>query len=324
MALGSGGARGYAHIGAIQVLCERGYEIVSIAGSSMGAVVGGLYAAGTLDAYVEWVTGLRQIDVWRLIDPSISGSGVMRADKILSRIRELLAGALIEELAIPFTAVATDLFARKPIWFQEGPADVAIRASMAIPSIIPPVVWNGRLLADGGVMDPVPIAAAESTRADATVAISLMGERRGLAEGAPVRETAEDQPVDEWFDRFRRTAAQWLDSDAVRTLTDRVRVATASRRRGGPPVTLEDGLGPLPPGLGRLDVMNLSLEAMQAMVTRYQLAGHPPDVLVSVSKDACRMMDFHRAAEMIELGRRVTEEALDEAGFTGAGATPHA
>ena len=127
LALGSGGARGYAHIGAIEVLRDRGYEIVSVAGSSMGAVVGGMFAAGKIDAFTEWATGLGWGDVLRMFDPSITGPGVIGAEKIVTRLRNLLAGAVIEELPVPFTAVATDLLARKAVWFQEGPVDVAIR-----------------------------------------------------------------------------------------------------------------------------------------------------------------------------------------------------
>ena len=316
LALGAGGARGYAHIGAIQVVRERGYEIVSVAGSSMGAVVGGLFAAGKLDDYTAWVLRLRQVDVLRLLDPGLSGSGVLRADKMLAFVRDLLGGALIEELPVAFTAVATDLLARKAVWFQEGPVDVAIRASIAIPSIITPVVWNGRLLVDGGVLDPVPIAAAASARADATIAISLSGERRGIAEGTPVRETAVGRPVEEWVDRLRQAASQWLDNETVRGLTERVRAGTEGlRRRTRSAAEADAAIEPALPALGPLEVMNLSLEATQALVTRYRLAGYPPDVLISVPKDACRTAEFHRAREMIELGRRLTTEALDAAGF---------
>ncbi|HEY5554557.1 MAG TPA: patatin-like phospholipase family protein [Cellulomonas sp.] len=120
LALGSGGARGYAHVGVIAVLEERGYEIASIAGSSMGALVGGLHAAGTLGPYTEWARTVTQRDVLRLLDLSIKGPGAIRGEKILARVSELLGTALIEDLAIPFTAVATDLLARREVWFQQG------------------------------------------------------------------------------------------------------------------------------------------------------------------------------------------------------------
>ncbi len=310
LALGSGGARGYAHIGAIEVLRDRGYEIVSVAGSSMGAVVGGMFAAGKIDAFTEWATGLGRGDVLRMFDPSITGPGVIGAEKIVTRLRNLLAGAVIEELPVPFTAVATDLLARKAVWFQEGPVDVAIRASIAIPGLITPILWNGRLLADGGIIDPLPIMAAASSRADTTVAVSLTGERLGHSEG-PVRESAFGRPVDEWIDRFRHTAEPLLDKDAIRTFTDRVRDRTDIPRHASRHEHADSSVDPRPLGLGLREVMNLSLEAMQDLVTRYRLAGYPPDILVNVPKDACRTMEFHRASEMIELGRHLTAEALD-------------
>ena len=319
LALGSGGARGYAHIGVIEVLEERGFEIVSVAGTSMGALVGGLHAAGRLAPYTEWVSAMSQRDVLRLLDPSIKAPGAIRADKILARVSELLGGAVIEDLPVPFTAVATDLLARKEVWFQSGPVDAAIRASIALPSVITPVVLNGRLLVDGGLMNPIPIAPMAASGADLTVAVSLAGEpEHGRS---PVPETAAARPVDEWLDRFRRTAASVLDRELVRRVSNRV-----SARRAGAAlddeadelaeeaaeVAAEAVFGALPPGLRTLDVMEMSIDVMQSVMTRYRLAGYPPDLIISVPKDACRTLDFHRAADLIEIGRRLTEEALDD------------
>lgn len=312
LALGSGGARGYAHIGVIQVLEERGIEVVNVAGSSMGALIGGLYAAGKLEGYTDWVRGLSQLDVLRLLDVSLSAPGVIRAEKIFARVRELVGGALIEDLPVPFTAVATDLTARKAVWFQRGPLEVAMRASIATPGVFTPVMLNGRLLADGGLMDPVPIAPTASTRADATIAVDLGGERSGVADDAPERETAEERPIDEWVDRFRRGAAHVLDREMVRALTSRFGGESASALEAAEvAASAGEAFEALPAGLTKFDVMNQSLEAMQSVLTRYRLAGNPPDVLVRIPRDACRTLDFHRAAEMIELGRTVTSAALD-------------
>ncbi len=321
LALGSGGARGYAHIGVIQVLEERGLDVVSVAGSSMGALVGGVHAAGRLEAYAAWARRLRQRDVVRLLDVSLSAPGAIRADKVLARVRDLLGGVRIEELPIPFTAVATDLAARKEVWFQHGPVDAAIRASIAIPGVITPVVLNGRLLADGGITNPVPIAPTASARADVTIAVALGGEPRGQNGAGPEQETAEPRPMEEWADRFRAGASQLLERDAVRSLLNRF--------GGGEPAPDEpaaapvapvaaDPFGTLPPGVGKFDMMYQSLDAMQSVLVRYRLAGYPPDVLVTVPRDACRSLDFHRAAEMIDLGRRLAEEALDRAGVEAA------
>ena len=320
LALGSGGARGYAHIGVIEVLEERGYEIAAVAGSSMGALVGGLHAAGSLDAYAQWVRALSQRDVLRLLDPSPSAPGAIRAEKIMTKVRELLGGVLIEDLPVPFTAVATDLVARKEVWFQEGPLDVAVRASIALPSIITPVVINGRLLADGGIVNPVPIAPTVPAGADVTVAVALSGEQPTGEGRVPARETSAARPAEEWADRFRRGTSQFLDRDLPRNALERiaetrVRAAGLARRSPAEPVEelADDVFGALPAGLRTLDVMQLSLEAVQSMLLRYRLAGYPPDLLITVPKRSGRLTDFHRAGELIDLGRRMAEEALDRA-----------
>lgn len=319
LALGSGGARGYAHIGVLEVLQERGYDIVAVAGSSMGALVGGLHAAGRLDPYTEWVQGLTQRDVLRLLDPSPSAPGMIRAEKIMGKVRDLLDGTLIEDLPIPFTAVATDLLARKEVWFQEGPVDAAVRASIALPSIITPVVLNGRLLADGGIMNPVPIAATVASRADVTVAVSLSGEQQPGEGRVPTHETAATRPAEEWAERFRRTTSNVLDRDLPRAVLERF---AESRLRGGRAAEaaeeiteeiVEDVFGALPAGLRTVDVMQMSLEVVQSTLLRYRLAGYPPDLLITVPKRAGRLLDFHRAGELIALGRRATEDALDRA-----------
>lgn len=315
VALGAGGARGYAHIGVLQVLEERGHEIVTLAGTSMGAVVGGLYAAGQLDPYTEWVKNLTQRDVLRLLDPSFGAPGAIRADRILAKVFELIGAATIEELPVPFTAVATDLVARKEVWFQRGRLDAAIRASIALPSAITPVVLNGRLLVDGGLLNPIPVAATTGVPADVTVAVALSGEQL-MPVGATMEEVPDPRPRDDSPERVRRTAGQMLDGDVVRTITGwfaGARDAAGSRLQIGEPGEVVDGdvFGALPRGLRMLDVMQLSLEALQSVVARYRLAGYPPDVLITVPKSAGRTLDFHRAEELIVLGRQRAEAALD-------------
>src|SRR5882762_9230228 len=179
LSLGSGGARGYAHIGVINELRDRGHEVVGIAGSSMGALVGGLEAAGKLDEFAAWASSLTQRAVLRLLDPSLTSAGVLRAERILDAVREILGDAVIEDLPIPYTAVTTDLIAGKSVWLQRGPVDEAIRASIAIPGVIKPHVLDGRLLADGGILDPLPMAPIAAVNADLTIAVSLSGSEAG-------------------------------------------------------------------------------------------------------------------------------------------------
>lgn len=309
LSLGSGGARGYAHIGVIQVLEERGYEIAGISGTSMGALVGGLHAAGRLAPYAEWVGHLNQRDVLRLLDPSFKAPGAFRGEKLMARVSELLDGVTFEELGIPFTAVATDLLARKEVWFQSGRVDSAIRASIALPSFITPVMLNGRLLADGGMMNPVPIAPLSSLQADLTVAVLLSGDATTEEPGkAPATESADERPESEWQGRLRRGLSQVMESDTVRRVTARFDSGKGETEDEEP--TVEE-VSELPSGLRMLDVMQLSIEAMQSVVARYRMASYPPDILIEVPRNAARTLDFHRGAEMIALGRELTEQALD-------------
>lgn len=319
LALGSGGARGYAHIGVIEVLEARGCEIVSIAGTSMGALIGGLHAAGGLGSYSEWVRGLGQRDVLRLLDLSTRAPGAIRAERILVKVNEILAGALIEELPIPFTAVATDLGARREVWFQEGPLDAAIRASIALPGFITPVMMHGRLLADGGLLNPLPIAATAAARADAAVAVSLSGQQASPAVGASARSPT---AVEDGSQGWRRTSTQVLDRQVIRVLAARLGrlrgTAPASRDGELTDEAVEELFEALPAGLRMFDVIEMSLEALQTVVMRYTLAGHPPDLLITVPKASCRSLDFHRAGEMIDLGRRLATEALDGSAASAA------
>ncbi len=173
LVLGSGGARGYAHVGVIRALEERGYEIKGIAGCSMGSLIGGFYAAGKLDEFEEWVSTLSYLDVLKLVDLSLLSSGAIRGDKVFSLLSEMLGSVKIEQLKIPYTAVATDLTNQKEVWFNSGPLEQAIRASCSIPSVVRPVVMGNRLLVDGGVLNPLPIAASIAVHADHIIAVDL-------------------------------------------------------------------------------------------------------------------------------------------------------
>ena len=226
LALGSGGARGYAHIGVIHELHDRGYQIVGIAGSSMGALVGGLQAAERLDEFADWARSLTQRAILRLLDPSITAAGVLRAEKILDAVRDILGAATIEQLSIPYTAVATDLLAGKSVWLQRGPVDEAIRASIAIPGVIAPHVVDGRLLADGGILDPLPMAPIAAVNADLTIAVSLCGSDAG---GNP---EPEPRPTTEWLNRMLRSTSAMFDTAAARSLLDRPTARAVLNRFG--------------------------------------------------------------------------------------------
>ncbi len=307
LVLGSGGARGYAHIGAIDVLKERGYQIVGIAGTSMGAVIGGLEAAGKLEEYTDWVTTLGPRDVLRLMDASPFGAGAIKLERVLGRMTEILDGARIEDLPIPYTAVATDLNARREVWFTSGPVDVAIRASVAIPGAITPIMVNGRLLVDGAVLNPVPVDAVAGLDADFTLAVSLSGWTPRDFNATPAKTSSDASPPAEWLEHFRRTAAGIFENEWVASVL--ARFGAKADEKPEPPPSFEDA----PAGLGIPEVANLAIDTMGSLITRYRLAAQPPDVLVTIPGNAAKAMEFHRAVELIELGRRLTAESLDAA-----------
>lgn len=315
LALGSGGARGYAHIGVINELQSRGYEVVGVAGSSMGALVGGLHAAGSLDEFAEWAKTLTQRAVLRLLDPSIAAAGVLRAEKILDVVRDILGEATIETLPIPYTAVTTDLIAGKSVWLQRGPVDAAIRASIAIPGVIAPYVLDGRLLADGGILDPLPMAPIAAVNADLTIAVSLAGAETDA--GADEQASSETRATTEWLNRLLRSTNALLDTGPARSVLSRF--ATSSDVEAADDQSGSDSEEQLVdtspeesiPKLGSFAVMNRTIDIAQAALARHQMATYPPDLLIEVPRSACRSLDFHRAAEMIDLGHELAAAALD-------------
>jgi NTE family protein len=235
---------------------------------------------------------------------AMRSAGVFRAEKILDVVRDLLGDAMIETLPIPYTAVTTDLIAGKSVWLQRGPLDAAIRASIAIPGVIAPQILDGRVLADGGILDPLPVSPLAGANADLTIAVSLSGDD---ADARREREDAEQRAGAEWLNRLLRstsallerfgTAAEMAADDELSVAEEeRDDVATASA---------------MVPKLGSFEVMNRTIDVMQAALARHHLAEYPPDIMIEVPRTASRSLDFHRAAEVIDAGRELASRALD-------------
>lgn len=288
LVLGAGGARGLAHIGVIEVLQARGYRIAGIAGSSMGALVGGIHAAGKLRAYRDWALALDRRDVLRLLDFAFGHPGLIKGERVLGVLRELVGEHRIEDLEIPFTAVATDITARREIWLNKGLLFNAIRASIAIPMVFTPYRLGGRELVDGGLLAPVPIAATRQVHADLVIAVDVNA--RPDAPRSPARnggngqaEAGEDdrQPKD-----LRERIEQFLDS-----------LLGKDADEGGQ--------------TGLMDLMARSLDVMQSQISRMQLALDPPDLMIRVPHDSCLFYEFWRAAELIRRGREIASRALE-------------
>lgn len=319
LVLGGGGARGHAHVGVIEVLQERGFQIVSAAGCSIGALVGGLFAAGRFDAYSEWIRTIGRREALRLMDPAPRAPGLFRGDRIMARVGELLGEQRIEDLPIPFTAVATDLLARRPVRFRRGPLALAIRASIALPPAFTPVALGGRLLADGGLTDPLPVDAAAESDAEAIIAVSLNGNCRSPQRIPPVNGSADSRAGRR--QRGPRRQHGVVLAPPVAAPAAGTPPAAPQCRVVGEPATGPDGTwtpGELPSGLRRVDVVNLSLETVEAVLTRHRLAACPPDLLVEIPADACGAHEFHRVDELIQLGRAAAVQALDGIGLVAA------
>lgn len=286
LVLGSGGARGYSHIGVIEELNRRGYEIVCIAGSSMGALVGGVYAAGRLEQYSDWVTSLRRIDVFKLMDLTLRGEGTIRGERLLTKLRDIAGNPLIQELPIAYTAVATDLTHQKEVWFQKGLMFDAIRASIAVPGFFTPVIEEDRVLVDGGVLNPIPIIPTVAAHADLIIAVDLNADAQRHRVMLPDNRYLEQSGFND----------EWQLNQKNESNVETLKVAA----RDFPPHK----------ATGRIDVLFNSVEVMQESLGKYKVAGYPPDLLIGIPKDACRFYEFHRAREMIELGRNLAQESL--------------
>ncbi|OEC36298.1 NTE family protein [Pseudomonas cuatrocienegasensis] len=329
LVLGSGGARGYAHIGVIEELEARGYEIACIAGCSMGAVVGGIYAAGKLGAYRDWTQSLDYLDVLRLLDVSFR-LGAIRGEKVFGRIREIVGEVNIEDLRIPFTAVATDLTNQQEIWFQEGCLHQAMRASAAIPSLFTPVIQGKRMLVDGGLLNPLPIVPVVSSHCDLIIAVNLNSSHQqhyqlpviqrppalkgrfdllmnslGARLSSLKRKPGEDDALLLLEDHNQRLQAEAINPWQQQVKASHTKAATPKSASGS---RVADLSGPA----SLLELINQSIEVMQNSLAQYKIAGYPPDILINVPKRVCRFFEFYKAPELIMLGRQIASDTLDK------------
>ncbi|MBN1662538.1 MAG: patatin-like phospholipase family protein [Deltaproteobacteria bacterium] len=284
LVLGSGGARGLAHIGVIHWLEENNYKIGSIVGCSMGALVGGIYAAGKLDEFEQWVCAITKVDIVTLLDIAWQKSGLVKGDKIIHTLTNLVGARLIEDLPIPYTAVATDIKGQKEVWINSGNLFDAIRSAISIPLIFTPFKYNGVDLIDGGILNPVPIAPTFGDETDMTIAVNLNGpvespDKRDASGSAPVPYSSPFQKkINQFINRLVPASAINSDKD-----------------------------------WGMYDITLQAFESMQTTIARQKLAAYPPDVLIEIPRNTCRMLEFDRASEMIELGYRKAGESVSQA-----------
>lgn len=278
LALGSGSARGWSHLGVIRALEAAGVRPDVVCGTSIGALVGAAYAAGHLDPLEAWVRTLAIKDVLGFLDVTLSG-GLVKLDRLGRHLREQFVDRPIEQLPMPFAAVATALDSGAEIWLRSGSTFDAVRASIAVPGLFTPVLRDAMVLVDGGLVNPVPVSLARAMGADLVIAVDLGSDILGRRLRADPRSDSPASAISEWLRRLQENV---------------------SRQVGAP---LESN--PRLPSI--VDIVSSSIDIMQMRISRSRLAGEPPDLIVAPRLAHLRLLDFHKAEEAIDEGRRAVE-----------------
>lgn len=293
LVLGSGGARGMAHLGVIEELEREGFVIKEVVGCSMGAVVGGIYAAGYLDEYKHWLISLTKLDVFRLLDFTFSSQGFVKGERVFKAIEQLIGDHQIENLRIPFTAVATDVVARKEVHYQSGSLFKALRASIAIPTIFTPVIEGRTQLVDGGVLNPLPLNLIRKEEGDLVVAVNI---------------NANVPPGKNFNPPINKEKAAYLKMlEAFRTQFLKTNQQQEEKIES----------------FGLFDLLNKSYDLTVDRLTELMIQVHKPDVVVEISRDACGIFEFYRANEIIEEGRSALRRAVIESGHVLQATSSH-
>ena len=293
LVLGSGAARGFAHIGVLQVLLAQGIVPDIVIGTSMGALVGGCYATNQLDALENWARSLTMRRIIGYLDVRFGGSGLISGGRLASRLHELIGATLIEDLPIRFAAIATEVGTGHEVWLTRGSLSLALRASYALPGVFPPVHVGRRWLVDGALVNPVPVSAARALGAHVVIAVNLDADHfgRGATIASHGADPGDGHPVEPSVNvrnRFARLRSMFGAEHALK----RELIAGTAR-----------------PSFST--VMIESFNIMQDRLTRMRLAGDPPDVHITPRIGHVGWLDFHRAAEAIAVGRAAAEKALD-------------
>lgn len=283
LVLGSGGARGLAHIGAIHWLEENGFKIKSISGCSVGAIIGGAYAAGKLDNFEEWARAITKVDIFKLLDVSWQRNGLIKGDKVIQALTDLVGDVMIEDLPIKYTAMAADIINEKEVWMNSGRLLDAIRASMSLPLFFTPFKHEGVDLIDGSVLNPVPVEPTLNDKTDFTVAINLVGKRDS-------------------------TKTDKIEKDSINKssspLTEKISGVIKTLKGSSPDQKDEEW--------GAYDIANLAFDAMQGTIAKQKLTSHKVDYVIEIASNECGILEFDLASQMIELGHKKAQESLGQ------------
>jgi NTE family protein len=301
LALGSGAARGWAHIGIIQALEALGIKIDVVAGCSIGAYVGAAYTSNKLEQLAEWAEELTEWQVLSLFGLGINRGGLASGNKIFQALSDKFSEQTFEQQAKPLAVVATDLYSGREVAFTSGPIDIAVRASCAIPGLLPPQLHENRWLVDGAVVNPVPVNLCRRMGADFVIAVNLRADYRPEVHEQFKKEHENNQrKTNDFFSKSQVLVQQWFYGEDK--AGDEEPVGGNSKATGKPAITQ--------PGI--FSVMSSSLEILQARVTRSRLAGEPPDVLIEPQLRDFSMMEFYRANELIDEGQKSVHRLAEQ------------
>ncbi|MDF2156378.1 patatin-like phospholipase family protein [Algoriphagus sp. CAU 1675] len=285
LVLSSGGARGMAHIGVIEVLEERGYKIREVVGCSAGALVGGIYAAGKLPEFKEWICNLDRIDVFSLMDFTFSSRGFIKGDRVFKALEKVVKDCKIEDLSIPFRCNAVNYSKGKEVVFDAGSLMTAIRASVSIPSVLQPVKYHQQELIDGGIMNPIPLSLVEDGEDHIVLAVGLNGGEADLFKEKITNKTKKSMvKMPSWMKEYTTKLTSFFEEEESEKMES----------------------------LGSIDLLNRSFDLLQDQLSALVLEIHQPDILVQISRNQAGTLEFYRAGELIEIGRKKAEDALDK------------
>lgn len=282
LVLSGGGARGIAHIGVIEELEKRGYEISSIAGTSMGALVGGMYASGKLEEYKEWMCSLDKKKVFNLVDFTFSADGIVKCDKVLNAIRNFVPDTNIEDLKIDYSATAADIENHKEIVYRTDSLYEAIRASIAIPIVITPVIKNGAIIVDGGVVNNLPISNVKRNKGDILVAVYVNANVPLIKLNVSKKEEKEKKSV-------------YLKK--INEFYEQLNIINPKPKKGK---------------IGYFTLIDKTIVSASLQMVQLTIEKTPPDILVNISRETCGTYDFYKAEELVEIGRMAAIKSIDE------------
>lgn len=283
LVLSGGGARGLAHIGVIEELENRGYQITSVAGTSMGSLVGGIYARGKLPEFKEWITSLDRLKVFSLVDFTLSANGLIKGDKAFNAMKEIAPDVNIEDLPIPFSATAADITNHKEIVYRSGSLYKAIRASVAIPTVLTPVIENDAVIVDGGVLNNVPITNITRTENDMLVTVYVNA-------NIPVKKAPQSKKEE------KEARSAYLKR--INSFNEQLHKILPHRNKKEK--------------LGYFSLIDKTINTGMLRLAQLAIEQGKPDVLINISRDACGTYDFYLANELIEMGRHAAQKTLDK------------